>query len=49
MNLLIAAISIFALGFVLNDLTSVPTLVVIAACLAIQIGVVIAYSRKGKK
>jgi len=49
-TLLIAAISLFALGWVANDLVpNAPTLVVVAVALVAQIGVLALNYRKGKK
>lgn len=49
MNLIIGAISIFGLGWLLNELTSFPTLVILAVCLAAQVGLLVANTKKSKK
>jgi hypothetical protein len=49
MNLLISAIAIFGLGFVANELTEVPTLVIVAVCFALIVGLLVVNNRKGKK
>lgn len=49
MIILIGAISVFGLGWILNDLMHVPTLVVIAVCLAAQVGILVANNKRTKK
>lgn len=49
MILIIAAISIFGLGFVANELTTVPTLFVVASCFALIIGLVVVSNKKKLK
>jgi len=46
MNILIGAISLFALGWILNELTSWPAEWVVAACFGAILGIVIANSKK---
>ncbi len=50
MTLLISAISLFTLGWVINDLLpNVPTLVVVAVALVAQVGVIVLNNKRGKK
>lgn len=47
MIILIGAISIFGLGWVTNELTDIPALVIVAACFVAIIGIIVA--QKGRK
>jgi hypothetical protein len=47
--LILGTISVFALGWILNNLTGWPTLWVVCACLVAQIGLIIVNTRRGKK
>jgi hypothetical protein len=49
MNLLIAAIAIFGLGWVANELTTIPTLFIVASCFALIIGIIVMSNRKKGK
>lgn len=49
MIILIGAISIFGLGYATNEWTNIPTAYIIAGCFAAQVGILIAYNKRGKK
>jgi hypothetical protein len=49
MILIIAAIAIFGLGFVANELTTIPTLFIVASCFVVIIGIVVFSNRKKLK
>jgi hypothetical protein len=46
MILIIAAIAIFGLGFVANELTTIPTLFIVASCFVLIIGLVVFNSKR---
>jgi hypothetical protein len=45
MNLIIAGISIFGLGWVANELTSVPTAAIIGVCFVAQLVVLVVFKK----
>ena len=48
-NLIIGAIAIFGLGYCINELTEIPTLVIVAVCFVAIVGILVATNRKPRK
>jgi hypothetical protein len=49
LDLILLEICTFALGWVLNDLAKAPTLLIVAACVVAQIGILVLKTKRGKK
>jgi uncharacterized membrane protein len=49
LNLLVAAIAIFGLGWTANELTDIPALVIVAVCFMAIIGILVLNARGRKK
>lgn len=48
MNPIIAAIAIFGLGWTANELTDIPTLVIVAACFALIVALLVVNNKRKK-
>ena len=49
MDLIMLGVYSFALGWVLNDLTKIPTLYVVAICLVVGMAILVLKNKRGKK
>jgi hypothetical protein len=49
MNIILGAIAIFGLGWMVNELTAIPTLVVQACCFVAIVGILVLNAKKPRK